>query len=345
MRNHLRIGLGAGAVALLLSGAVMSQAPASASPQAAVSITVDSVGLFTPTDADSAPGYLQAALVVSYTCNDAGAVLDGIYGPASHSVDDTSTTCNGANQTATLFAQVPETSGAKPVKSGVTYDYGASIAGNLEGSGTDGPMNSAVLSAAPNGAPTISDMYPPYDFHLTNDQLHPASRVIAHWLPPLTTGSHTLTGFDVHNYNINLHATVGPTATKYVIKGLKPHHKYGFGMNANASGYGSSALAVSITTLPKANADLSLHENHHDVPPGHKVKLSGRLKPAHSGKIKLQRRTHGHWKTFAAARLHHGAFHHRIRVGTSDLTIRAVVSSTPDVTRGTSGALHISVGS
>jgi hypothetical protein len=313
-------------------------APGTASADSGPSIEVTSVDLFNPTDFDTIPGYLQVQIGVSYSCpTDATAspTMQGSYGPASESIVAVPT-CDGTQHAGFVYSRVPTTYGADPVEAGATYNAGVSLQESPDGGSADSGSMASTVSGVEH-LPALTDMFPPYYFRVRHSKSHPASQVLVSWDPPLTTGSHTLTGFDVRDPDIGLRAVVGPTTTHYVVKHLKSAHTYGFGMSALASDYATSTNARYIKTAHKAKQAVSLHAKGH----GSTVKLSGRVKPKHGGHVTLERRVDGHWTTVARLHLHHGRFHHTTHPGAASYEVRVVAPKTPDFKRSASHVVTV----
>jgi hypothetical protein len=329
MRRVSAIGAG---VAVLMLAAGMA-APGTASADSGPSITVTSVDLFNPTDFDTIPGYLQVQITVSYVCpSDAMAAptMQGSYGPASESIVAIPT-CDGTQHAGFVYARVPSTYGADPVEAGATYSAGASLQESPDGGSADNGSMASTVSGVEH-LPALTDMFPPYFFRVRHSKTHPASQVLVSWDPPLTTGSHTLTGFDVRDPDIGLRAVVGPTTTHYVVMHLKSAHSYGFGMSALASDFATSANGLTIKTAHKAKQKVSLHAARH----GSRFKLTGHVRPKHGGHVTLERRVDGRWTKLARLHLHHGRFHHTVHPGAGSYAVRVVAPKTPDFKHGVS---------
>jgi hypothetical protein len=335
MRSASRIGVAA-ALALVAGGVV---APSTASAVSGPTIEFTTVDLFNATDPDTIPGYLQVQIGVSYSCpTDATAspTMQGIYGPASQSIVAVAT-CDGASHDDFVYARVPITEGADPVEAGGTYSVSVSLEELPDGgSGAGGTM--LATASGVEHLPALTDMFPPYFFRVRRSVSHPASQALVSWDPPLTTGSHTLTGFDVRDPDIGLRAVVGPTTTHYVVKHLKSSHTYRFGMSALAKDFGTITTPLSVTTAHKAKQAVSLHAGRLG---SNEVRLSGHVRPKHGGHATLERRVHGSWTKVARLHLHHGSYHHTLRRGSDSFQVRVVAAATPDFKRSASHVVTV----
>jgi hypothetical protein len=336
MRAVSRIGVGA-AVLALVAGGVAAPGAASAAPDPNINFT--SVELFNPTDPGTIPGYLQVAIFVTYNCtNGTTATIQGTYGPASQPFA-VLTTCDDATHPGVVYARVPNEEGADPVEADGTYTVDVTMSSMLYGAANEGPLASTVsndFALAP-----LTDMFPPYFFGVSRSKSHPASQAVVTWDPPLTIGSHPLTGYDVRDPDIGLHADLGPTAVRYVVKHLKSRHSYGFAMSALATDYAASTTSRTITTAPKSAQAVSLTPSRNHVSAHHKVHLSGDVTPAHGGYVMLERRVNGTWNKIARIHLHHGSYHHTIRPSAGSYTARVVALRTPDFKRSVSQVVTV----
>jgi hypothetical protein len=338
---HRRFDAGCLAVAVLALVAGGLAAPSAVSASAAPDVEITSVDAFNPTDFDTIPGYLQVAISITYACLSGDtATIDGQYGPASQSVD-LSGICDDTTHTAIAYARVPDAYGVDPIEADVTYTAGVTLNEMLGGAATSGPVT--ATASGTEYLPAITDVFPPYYFRVRRSPSHPASQILVTWDPPLTTGGHTLTGYDIRNTEIGLHADLGPTAAHYVVKHLKSGHTYGFAMSAIAGNDNESTTTRSVTTAHKIHRDVTLSTHHHHVKVGHVVKLSGTVSPAGPGRISLELREDGHWKTIARLHLHHGAFHRHLHANAT-ITARVVAVGTPDFTRSVSPTVTVAVG-
>jgi hypothetical protein len=172
------------------------------------------VDLFNPTNIDTISGYLQVQIGVTYSCptdSSASPTMQGNYGPASDSIVVTPS-CDGTSHTGFVYASVPSTEGADPVEAGGNYSVSVNLQDSPNGgSGSGGSMDATVSGV--EHLPALTEMFPPYFFRVRRSKSHPASQALVTWDPPLTTGSHTLTGFDVRDPDIGLRAVLGPTTT------------------------------------------------------------------------------------------------------------------------------------
>jgi hypothetical protein len=299
------------------------------------------VDLFNPTNIDTISGYLQVQIGVTYSCptdSSASPTMQGNYGPASDSIVVTPS-CDGTSHTGFVYASVPSTEGADPVEAGGTYSVSVNLQDSPNGgSGSGGSMDATVSGVEHLAA--LTEMFPPYFFRVRRSKSHPASQALVTWDPPLTTGSHTLTGFDVRDPDIGLRAVVGPTTTRYVVKHLKSAHSYRFAMSALANDFATSTTALTVKTAHKAQQAVSLHARLR----GNKVRLSGHVRPKHGGHVTLERRVHGSWTNVARLHLHHGPYHHTVRPGSNSYQVRVVAKSTPDFKRSASHVVTVTAG-
>jgi hypothetical protein len=338
MRSASRIGVAAALA--LVAGALVAPSPALAVSGPTVDFTT--VDLFNPTDFDTIPGYLQVQIGVTYSCpTDAAATptIEGHYGPANESIV-VAPTCDGATHDGFVYARVPTTEGADPVEAGGNYSVGVSLEEDPDGGSGSGGTVLATASGVEH-LPALTDMFPPYFFRVRRSVSHPASQALVSWDPPLTTGSHTLTGFDVRDPDIGLRAVVGPTTTHYVVKHLKSAHTYSFGMSALATDFGTITTPRSVTTAHKAKQAVSLHAKRRG---SDTVRLSGHVSPKHGGFVTLERRVHGSWTKLARLHLHHGSYHRTVPRDSESYQVRVVAASTPDFKRSRSHVVTVAAG-
>jgi len=332
LRGVALLGTGAAVLTMLAGGVVAPSLAFADTP----SISFTSVDLFNPTDSDSVPGFLQAQIFVTYSCPSGSTTtpeLQANYGPASQQTNESPANCDGTTRTEPVFVRLPDTYGAKPLEDGSTYTYHVSVAGSDFDSTDIGTAQAS--SSGSQHQPRLTDMFPPYHFQVRRSPTHKASRAVVSWDAPLTTGSHTLTGFDVRDPDINVRKVLGPSATQFVVKHLKSAHRYSFVMSALASDFATSTPARSVTTAHKATQHVFLHVRQD----AGKITLVGHVRPRHSGHVELQRRVGGHWLKAAQLRLHRGRFHHTIHPGSDGYVARVVASGTPDFKRSTSAVV------
>jgi hypothetical protein len=335
MRSVSRIGVVA-ALALVAGGVV---APGAASADGGPSIDFTTVDLFNSTDFDTIPGYLQVQIGVTYSCpSDPSPTMQGLYGPANQPIV-VAPSCDGTTHNGFVYASVPSTEGADPVEAGGTYSVSVSLQVSAGGGAGAGGSVDATASGVEH-LPALTEMFPPYFFRVRRSKSHPASHALVTWDPPLTTGSHTLTSFDVRDPDIGLRTVVGPTTTRYVVKHLKSAHSYRFAMSAIAKDFATSTTALTVKTAHKAKQAVSLRARLR----GNKVRLSGHVRPKHRGHVTLERRVHGSWTEVARLHLHNGSYHDTVRPGSNSYRVRAVAKSTPDFKRSASHAVTVAAG-
>jgi hypothetical protein len=325
MRSVSRIGVAAALT--LVAGGVVAPSPASARDLPSIEFTT--VTLFNPTDPDTIPGYLQVQIGVTYLCSDPSPTMQGRYGPADQPIV-VAPSCDGTSHNGFVYASVPSTEGADPVEAGGTYDASVSLEESGGGGAGSGGSSDSTVSEADLLSP-LTEMFPPYFFRVRRSKSHPASQALVTWDPPLTTGTRTLTGYIVRDLDISLHAVVGPTKTRYVVKHLKAGHSYNIALTALAGTFGTIVSPLTVKLAHKARQKVSLHAKRLA---GNKVKLSGHVRPRHGGHVTLQRLVQGSWTAIARLHLHHGSFHHNVQP--SSESYRVVAKSTPDFKRAAS---------
>jgi hypothetical protein len=330
--------IGVVAALLLVAGGVV--APGVASADGGPTIDFTTVDLFNPTDFDTIPGYLQVQIGVTYTCpTDAAATptMQGTYGPANEPIV-VAPTCDGTQKTGFVYARVPVTEGADPVEAGGSYSVSVGLLESPDGGSGSGESGVTATVSGVEHLPALTDMFPPYFFRVRRSVSHPASQALVSWDPPLTTGSHTLTGFDVRDPDIGLRAVVGPTTTHYVVKHLKAAHTYSFGMSALATDFATITTPLSVKTAHKAKQAVSLRAARRGSTT---VRLSGHVRPTHGGHVTLERRVHGHWTKVALLHLHRGSYHRTVRRGPDSYQVRVVAVATPDFKRSASRVVTV----